>query len=64
MHIDKPRYVLVAIAACASIGMFIATQLYRRQREIALKHDHASDLKSWENEGGNVAPEPARPTPS
>ncbi len=37
MHIDKHRYLLLAIAACASIGVVIASQWHRRQRATALQ---------------------------
>jgi hypothetical protein len=64
MNIDKNRYLLLAVAACASLGVVIGSGWRRRQRATAFKREHASDLKSWENEGGNVAPEPARPAQS
>ena len=64
MYIDKQRYLLLALAAGASIGVVIASQLRRRQHEVAFKRDHAHDLKTWENEGGNVAPDRATAMPS
>jgi len=33
--------------------------LLRRQRRTAHPPQHAHELKSWENEGGNLAPSPA-----
>ena len=53
MNIDKRWYVLLAVAASAAA---VATQSRRRHLRAAHAHDHKTALKSWENEGGNLAP--------
>ena len=58
MRIDKLFTLLLTIAASASIGAAIASRLRRQQRE-ATHQEHSSDLKTWESEGGNVAPDAA-----
>lgn len=58
MRIDRPWALLLAVAACASIGAAVASQWHRRQYD-ARRKEHSSDLKTWENEGGNVAPDAA-----
>ena len=59
MQIAKPWALLLTIAASASIGAAIASEWRRRQREAAHQKQHSSDLKTWENEGGNVVPDAA-----
>ena len=59
MRIDRPWVLLLAIAASASIGAAIAAQWHRREREAAHHQQHSSDLKTWENEGGNFMPDAA-----
>jgi hypothetical protein len=59
MRIDKTWALLLTIAASASIGAAIASQWRRRQREATHQKQHSSDLKAWENEGGNVVPDAA-----
>lgn len=58
MRIDKFFTLLLTIAASASIGAAVAARLRRRQREAA-HQEHSSDLKTWEAEGGNEAPDAA-----
>ena len=58
MKIDKTWYLLLATALSAAVGAAIATNS-RRRRVTAHPPEHASELKSWENEGGNLAPIPA-----
>jgi hypothetical protein len=59
MRIDKSRYLLLAAAAFASVGVYIVSEWRCRRRALTFKREHATDLKTWENEGGNVAPDPA-----
>ncbi len=59
MRMDRHWIALLTVAACASVGAAIATRLRSRQRLAARQQDHATDLKTWENEGGNPAPDPA-----
>jgi len=59
MKIEGNRYLLLWVALSAALGAAIASKLLRRRRPIAHAAQHAHDLKSWENEGGNLAPSPA-----
>ena len=59
MKIDKTWYLLLAAALSAAVGAVIATNSLRQRRAIARPPEHAPELKSWENEGGNLAPVPA-----
>ena len=56
MKIEKTRYLLLAVALSAAVGAAIVSKLLRRQPPTAHPPEHAPELKSWENEGGNVAP--------
>ena len=56
MNIDTRWVVLAALAAGAAAGAAVAMQTRRRQHRTARDLDHATDLKSWENEGGNLPP--------
>jgi hypothetical protein len=66
MNIDKRLLVLFAVAASAAVGA-VATFMARiRHHRTVRDLQHKTDLKSWENEGGNLAPaaaSPARPQP-
>jgi hypothetical protein len=48
------------LAACGAIAA-LSSQV-RRKRELE-KLAHKSDLREWENEGGNLAPVPEAPAP-
>jgi hypothetical protein len=57
-NVDK-RW-LLAVAVSAAAGAAVTARVLRRRRLKAQHRDHAEDLKTWENEGGNLAP----PAPS
>jgi hypothetical protein len=59
MKIQRNWYLLLAVALSAAFGTAIASKLRRRQQLTAHPPEHAPELKSWENEGGNLAPAPA-----
>jgi hypothetical protein len=62
MNIDKRWFLLLAAAACTVIGAAVASTSRRPRRRIAHDlHDATSAHKSWENEGGNLAPTPVAP---
>lgn len=65
MNIDNRFLVLLlAVAAAAAVGTAIASKSRLRHRRTTRDQDHKQDLKSWENEGGNLAPaavSPAQP---
>ena len=56
MKIDKNWFLLLAVAVSAVSARRSRRQLRRRQDRDAHHDQHADDLKSWENEGGNLAP--------
>jgi hypothetical protein len=58
MNIDKRWFVLIAVAASAAAGAALASHSRRRHVRTAHDRDHGTALKSWENEGGNLAPVP------
>ena len=62
MKIEKNWYLLLAVAASAVLGAAVTTALRRRQDRDAHPDQHADDIKSWENEGGNLAPAHAAST--
>lgn len=64
MNIDQRWFLLLAIAAGAAVGTVVASRSRHRQQRTTRDPGHTADLKSWENEGGNLAPAaalPARP---
>ena len=58
MSIDKRWFFLIAVAAGAAGGAVVALTSRRRQHRIAGHLQHKEDIKSWENEGGNLKPVP------
>jgi hypothetical protein len=61
MRIEKPWYLLLAVAVSAGVGAAVASALRRRQHRDTHQDQHVDDIKSWENEGGNLAAVPATP---
>ena len=59
MRIEKNWYLLLAVAVSAGIGAAVASTLRRRQHRDTDHDEHADDIKSWENEGGNLEVAPA-----
>jgi hypothetical protein len=53
-NVDK-RW-LLAVAVSAAAGAAVTARVLRGRRLKAHHRDHAEDLKTWENEGGNLAP--------
>jgi hypothetical protein len=58
MNIDKRWFVLLAVAVSAAAGAAVASKSRRRHLRTAHDHDHKAAVRSWENEGGNLAPIP------
>jgi hypothetical protein len=57
INIDKSWLLAIsAIALGAAAGATVTSKVLRRRQLMAQHHDHAEDLKAWENEGGNLAP--------
>jgi hypothetical protein len=64
MNINKRWAFLLAATAGVVGGAVLAVASRRQHHEVARELEHTSELKSWENEGGNVAPAgiaPAQP---
>jgi len=59
MNIGKHWFTLLAVAVSAAVGAVVATNWRRWHHRAAHDLQHKNDLKSWENEGGNLAPSPA-----
>ena len=55
MNIDNRWILLLALAASAAASAAFASNRSGRHRRHA-HLEHKQDLKSWENEGGNLAP--------
>ena len=56
MNIDKRWLFLLAVAASAAAGAALALTLRRTYHRTAHDVEQATQLKAWENEGGNLAP--------
>jgi hypothetical protein len=56
MSIDRHWLLVLVLVAGASAGAVVAWNARRRFLRTAPDLEHAADLKSWENEGGNLAP--------
>lgn len=57
------RWILVAAAAAAgAVGALALSDVRRRHLRAARDVDNRQQIKSWENEGGNLAPALATPT--
>jgi hypothetical protein len=59
MKIDNRWMFLLAVTASAAAGAAIASRAFRHQARAAGESQHSTNLKTWENEGGNLAPPPA-----
>jgi len=56
------RWILVAAAAAAgAVGALAASEVRRRHVRVARDIDNRQQIKSWENEGGNLAPARTNP---
>ena len=61
MIIDNRWFLLLAVAASAAVGAAVASKSRHRYHRAAHDLQHKKDLKSWENEGGNLPPTPGAP---
>lgn len=58
MNIDRRWMILFAVTISAAIGAAFASRSRGQRVQAAGESQHKTDLKSWENEGGNLAPPP------
>ena len=56
MENDKMWYFVLAVAAGVVGGTAAGVWSSRGRRDHAARLEHKADVKSWENEGGNLAP--------
>jgi hypothetical protein len=56
MKTDKPWLLLLAVALGAAIGAVVASKSRRLHQRAVRDLEHTTDVKAWENEGGNLAP--------
>jgi len=61
MNTHKRWAFLLAATAGVVGGAVLAVASRRQHHEVARELEHTSDLKSWENEGGNLAPATTAP---
>lgn len=61
MNIDKRWSLLLTVAVSAAIGAVFASRSRRRQHRAGHDLEHKTHLKTWENEGGNLAPSAVSP---
>jgi hypothetical protein len=61
MNIDKRWILLLAVAVSAAVSAAFASRSLRRHHRAAHDVQHKENLKTWENEGGNLAPGAAPP---
>ena len=56
MNIYKRLMLLVVMTIAAAAGAAFAKRTHHRRRHAERELEHGSNLKAWENEGGNLAP--------
>ena len=56
MPINKRWMLVLPIAACAAAGVAATYAARHRNRQSVARMENKAGIKSWENEGGNVAP--------
>jgi hypothetical protein len=58
MNIDRRWILLITVTISAAIGAAVASRARRQHVLAAGESERKDDLKTWENEGGNLAPPP------
>ena len=56
MNIDKRWLLLLAVVASSAIATAVTFTSRRRRQDAEIEPAPRADLKTWENEGGNLAP--------
>jgi hypothetical protein len=56
MNMNNRAVFLIVAALAGAAGAALATGSYRRRGRTERELQHRSDVKDWENEGGNLAP--------
>jgi hypothetical protein len=58
MNLDRRWTILLAVTISAAVGAALASRTRGQRVQAAGESQRKTDLKSWENEGGNLAPPP------
>jgi hypothetical protein len=58
MNIDRRWTILLAVTISAAIGAAFAARSRDHRIRAAGESQRRTDLRAWENEGGNLAPPP------
>jgi hypothetical protein len=58
MNIDRRWIILFAVTISAAVGAAFASRSRGQRVQAAGESERKTDLKAWENEGGNLAPPP------
>ena len=61
MTVGNRWILMLALGAVAAAGAVAASGVSRRRGRVARDNERRLDLKTWENEGGNLAPASAAP---
>jgi len=61
MNIDGYWFLVLVIAVGAAVCVALAWMSRRRRKRIAHDLERKTEVKSWENEGGQLAAPPAKP---
>ena len=61
MTLDKRIFLMLVVAASAAVGAAVASKARVRQHRTVRDRVDKTDIKSWENEGGNLAPGASSP---
>ncbi|MEO8484809.1 MAG: hypothetical protein ABI585_00585 [Betaproteobacteria bacterium] len=61
MNFDSIWILALGLAVVSLGGMIAMMEIYRRRHVGKSRLEHKEDLRSWENEGGNVANAPMAP---
>jgi hypothetical protein len=56
MKENDKGWLVLAVAAGMAGGLTLEFLAQRRRQRVAAHLEHKADIKSWENEGGNVKP--------
>ena len=61
MTVGNRWILMLALGAVAAAGAVAASGVGRRRARVARDDERRLELKTWENEGGNLAPASAAP---
>jgi hypothetical protein len=56
MTLDQRIFLMLVVAASAAVGAVAASKARVRHHRTVRHRQDKTEIKSWENEGGNLAP--------